>query len=275
MAQAINLIPFIKKWEGGFSNHPNDPGGSTMYGITMTTFAVYRVVYRLPSPTVDDLKNISDEEWNSIFSEYYWNPFKPESINSQAIANLLVDFGWISGVGTAIQKLQKLGNLSTDGAVGSKTLQFINSQNKYELFDRIWLMRANYFIDIVVNRFSSSVFLKGWINRLYDHIPYCYIRTIKNNNVLVNLVSKLNPKDLKDVQKTISTTQDGIFGNQTKGKLLAYSGNAIKLFDSVWLKLKDQYIGDYIARKISSIELKNLIYNIYKEIQSIERKELF
>ena len=34
MANASELMPFIHKWEGGYSNHPHDRGGETMYGIT-------------------------------------------------------------------------------------------------------------------------------------------------------------------------------------------------------------------------------------------------
>ena len=42
MADYRKLVPFIKKWEGGFSNHPQDRGGATNKGVT---FSTYRMVY--------------------------------------------------------------------------------------------------------------------------------------------------------------------------------------------------------------------------------------
>lgn len=52
MADYTKLVPFIKKWEGGFGNHPKDKGGATNKGVTLAT---YRMVYG-KNKTVDDLK---------------------------------------------------------------------------------------------------------------------------------------------------------------------------------------------------------------------------
>ena len=42
MADYTKLVQFIKKWEGGFGNHPKDKGGATNKGVTLAT---YRMVY--------------------------------------------------------------------------------------------------------------------------------------------------------------------------------------------------------------------------------------
>ena len=57
MADYTKLVPFIRKWEGGFSNNPKDKGGATNNGVTLAT---YRMVYG-KNKTVDDLKNMSDK----------------------------------------------------------------------------------------------------------------------------------------------------------------------------------------------------------------------
>lgn len=158
------IKPFILKWEGGFSNHPNDPGGATNKGITLS---VYRSYYG-QGKTVEDLKNISDEEWDNIFKAGYYNPMKANSINNKSIALLCVDMCWGSGTRTAIKKIQKCLGTTADGIVGPKTLAKLNADDSAEVFNKLWKMRRDWFYAIVANRPSSYVFLRGWLNRLND-----------------------------------------------------------------------------------------------------------
>ena len=161
MADYTKLVPFIRKWEGGFSNNPKDKGGATNKGVTLAT---YRMVYG-KNKTVNDLKNMSDKEWEHIFKIYYWNKWKADEIKNQSIANILVDWCWMSGYGT-IKKIQALFGLKQDGIVGNKTISCINSQNQEEVFKRIWNRRKQFYESIVKNNPSQKVFLKGWMNRL-------------------------------------------------------------------------------------------------------------
>ena len=164
MADYKKLIPLIKKWEGGFVNHPNDPGGATNSGVTLSTF---RSVYG-KDKTVQDLKNMTNEQWEYIFKTRFWDRWKADDIDSQAIANLLVDWTWASGV-YGIKYPQEVLVVKTDGIVGLKTLAAINYYpNKKELFDKLWNRRKKHFEDIVRNRPQSKVFLKGWLRRLSD-----------------------------------------------------------------------------------------------------------
>ena len=174
MAQVSKFSPFVRKWEGGFSNNPLDKGGATMAGITLATFQGYRKSKGLPEPTVEDLKKISDSEWNAIMKQNYWDKFQADKINSQAIANLLVGWAWGSGPVTAIKQFQKLAGLFQDGVVGAKTLSAINDADPKVLFNKIWLARKDFFIDICIRDKTQLVFLKGWLNRLYDNVDYCF-----------------------------------------------------------------------------------------------------
>lgn len=164
MANADKLIPIIRKWEGGWSNNKYDKGKETMCGITLSTFRNFFG----KDKTADDLKHITDEQWKYIFKSGYWDKCNADRIQNQSIANLLVDFAWGSGSKTAIKKIQKLLGVKVDGILGEITLSAINKADSKELFENLWKVRKQFFISIVNNNPSQSIFLKGWLNRLND-----------------------------------------------------------------------------------------------------------
>ena len=161
MADKNKLIPIIKRWEGGYGELKNDKGGATNSGVTI---AVFQSVYG-KNKTKNDLKKMTDEQWDYIFTKLFWNKWKADEIKNQSIANILVDWCWMSG-NIGVKKVQELFGLKVDGIVGSKTLGKINSVDGEWLFKRIWEMRLNYYNKIVKNNPSQKVFLKGWMNRL-------------------------------------------------------------------------------------------------------------
>lgn len=163
MANYKKLVPFILRWEGGFSNRVEDAGGPTNKGVTLTTFRQYYGA----SKTVDDLKKITDEQWGHIFKTGYWDKCKADQINSQSIANIIVDWAYMSGVSTAIKGVQRLLGCKDDGIIGPKTLAAINGQrDQMKLFYDIQRIRIDYYYSIVAKRPANRVFLKGWLNRL-------------------------------------------------------------------------------------------------------------
>ena len=165
MADINKLIPIIKKYEGGYVNHPNDKGGCTNSGVTISTYQYYFG----KNKTCEDLKKITENEWLTIFRFGYWNRFKADRINNQSIANLLVDWVYMSGV-NAIKKAQAQLGVKTDGVVGEVTLKAINNYpNQQELFNKLWTRRKKFFDDIVRRNPSQQVFYKGWMNRLKNY----------------------------------------------------------------------------------------------------------
>lgn len=161
MADYKKMIPWILQWEGGYSNDKDDTGGCTMKGITIKTFQQYFG----KDKTCEDLKKITDEQWEYIFKLGYWDKMKADEIKNQSVAQLIVQFAWGSGTVAATKKIQKLLGVKVDGVIGQITLFNINKQNPKELFEKLWNMRFDWLFEIA-EKGNNRKFLKGWIKRL-------------------------------------------------------------------------------------------------------------
>lgn len=166
MADVTKLAPHILKWEGGFINDPDDLGGATNKGVTIKTYTFFRWRKHQSTPTIDDLKNISDEEFTAILKEMYWDACRADRIESQSVANAIVDWAWNSGTVTAAKELQKALGVTVDGVIGNVTLSAINSIDAETMFDLVQKTRIAYLERICVSRPANKKFMKGWMNRV-------------------------------------------------------------------------------------------------------------
>lgn len=188
MADVNILLPFILRWEGGFVNDPADAGGATNKGVTIGTWR--QVGYDKDGDgdiDVQDLKLLSNNDVRDrVLKPHYWNRWKADNIQSQKIANILVDWVWGSGKhGIVIP--QRLLGVKDDGIVGEKTLSAVNFADPDQLFDAIYKARVKFFNDITnssiatyekkigrkateseLMKYTNKQFLKGWLNRLAD-----------------------------------------------------------------------------------------------------------
>lgn len=167
MADINILSPFILSFEGGFVNDPDDLGGATNKGVTMATWR--KVGYDKDGDgdiDVTDLKLISDQEAvNAVLRPHYWNRWKADQIQSQSLANILVDWVWGSGA-HGIKIPQRMLGVQQDGIVGPKTLAALNDTDHREFFKALKAERELFFHRIVAVRPSQRKFLKGWLRRL-------------------------------------------------------------------------------------------------------------
>lgn len=186
MADILKLYAKIKKCEGGFANDPADSGGATMRGVTLNTYKQYCKLKGKPSPTVQDLKAITEATVIDILRTLYWNPCKGDDIRNQSVANLIVNSCW--GTGMVYMKIiQGVLCVKQDGVVGPVTLAAINNANQRELFTKLWNRRKKFFegtVESSIRKYEAKIgrkateaelmkytnkrFLKGWLNRLND-----------------------------------------------------------------------------------------------------------
>ena len=169
MANVYKLAPWIFKWEGGFVNDPDDLGGATNMGVTISTWK--QVGYDKDGDgdiDVDDLHLLTREDVvNRVLKPHYWDRWKADDIKSQSVANILVDWVWASGA-HGIKIPQRLLGVTVDGIVGPKTLAAVNARNPRELFDMIKIARFDFIEDICKKRPANNKFKRGWMNRIND-----------------------------------------------------------------------------------------------------------
>lgn len=186
MAKVEILLPYILRWEGGFVNDQADSGGATNKGVTISTWR--QCGYDKDGDgdiDVDDLKLITnDDVLNRVLKPHYWDRWKADGIQSQKIANILVDWVWGSGKHGIIIPQRILG-VQPDGVVGNKTLSAVNFADPDQLFAAIYKARVDFLNEITQTsiakyekkigrkateaellKYTNKRFLKGWMNRL-------------------------------------------------------------------------------------------------------------
>lgn len=161
MADFKKYAPKLLQMEGGYVYHPLDKGGPTCKGVTLRTYQEHFG----PNKTVEDLKNIPYGDWQHIMKTNYWDKCKADQIDSQPVAEILVDWCVNSGL-VGLRRVQEIIGAKPDGIAGPITLSLINSSDPKMLFDRIKAARNQFYINIVKKNPSQKVFMKGWQNRL-------------------------------------------------------------------------------------------------------------
>lgn len=166
MAKVEILAPFLLSFEGGYNKVKGDKGGATNKGVTMATWRKYGYD-KNEDKKIDEKDVMLITEFDAIYvilKPIYWDKWKADQINSQSIANLVVDWYWNSGA-YGIKIPQYVLGLKQDGIVGTKTLAAINNYpNERELFQKLWQARKEYYERI--GKGTQKKFLKGWLNRL-------------------------------------------------------------------------------------------------------------
>jgi lysozyme family protein len=95
-AEYARIMNHVFRHEGGWFNHPNDPGGATMYGITIHD--VRR--YINPSAQPADVRRITRTQAAAIYRERYWNAVRGDELPA-GLNQTVMDLGVNSGVGRA------------------------------------------------------------------------------------------------------------------------------------------------------------------------------
>ncbi len=158
----VAALPFVLRWEGGFIDHPADPGGRTNKGVTQCTYDQWRLRQGL-APR--DVKLIEDAEVERIYESGYWFPPRCDLL-ARSLDLVQFDTAVNMGPGRAVRMLQAAVGAGVDGDFGPETQRRVAASDVGATIDNYCNAREAYYRGLVQRRPELGVFLKGWLNRL-------------------------------------------------------------------------------------------------------------
>jgi len=161
-AQLSTSLKFVLRWEGGFVDNPNDPGGRTNKGVTQKVYDQWRVRQGAPA---QDVKLITDEEVHAIYESGYWLAARCDLLE-EPLFLVQFDTAVNMGVGRAIRFLQGAANCAADGAFGPGTAKAVAACDQGEAVIRYCDAREAFYGRLVEKNPKLATFKKGWLNRL-------------------------------------------------------------------------------------------------------------
>jgi len=151
-------LAHVLKFEGGYSDHPKDPGGATNRGITKAVLARFRG----RPVSKSDVRSLTKKEAASIYQRFYWEPVACGQL-PPGIDLAVFDCAVNQGVGRASRFLQQAAKVRADGKVGPLTLAAIRSAKPDSVLGEFMARRM---LSYGLLQRLFTVFGLGWSRRL-------------------------------------------------------------------------------------------------------------
>lgn len=187
MASSVDEIAReIVEREGGFVDHPNDPGGATKYGVTIGTMQRLGLdLDRDGDVDIDDVRALTVEDAVGIFKRHYYrkpgiwrlpDPLQP------TVFDMYVNAGSNAGrlLQTVINRTGIAGRLTVDGVIGPDTASAASMCHDAMgdlLVDAYGIERRDYYYRIADRNARLRTFARrrdggkgGWIRRAEEFI---------------------------------------------------------------------------------------------------------
>ena len=152
-------LAHVLKHEGGWADHPRDPGGATMKGVTLATYSDWLG----RQATKDELRAISDEHLRTIYKARFWDAVRGDELPS-GVDYVVFDMAVNSGPGRAARMLQAAVGATPDGSIGPKTLAAVQAQDPAALIAAFQRSRQ-HFLEALP---TFGTFGKGWTRRVTE-----------------------------------------------------------------------------------------------------------
>lgn len=144
--------------EGGYANHPADPGGATMKGVTQRVYDGYRDRVKAKRQSV---RNISDAEIHAIYRTQYWDAIRGDDLPTGVDYNTM-DAAVNSGVGQGAKWLQRAVGVVADGVIGETTLAAVRKASASAVINKACDNR----LAMLKGLKTWGTFGKGWSSRV-------------------------------------------------------------------------------------------------------------
>lgn len=154
-----DIFERLMKHEGGYVNHPSDPGGETMWGVTKRVAVAHGYT--------GAMRDLPKATAQAITDKSYYQAIKADKLD-RLIAWQLTDAAYNHGNKQAVKFLQRAVGVSADGLIGERTLAAVAAADKNDV---VYLFNAER-LEFYANLSTWKTFGKGWTRRVASNLRY-------------------------------------------------------------------------------------------------------
>jgi lysozyme family protein len=154
-------LELMLKHEGGFVNHPQDPGGMTNLGVTARVWEEW-----LGRPVSEkEMRALTPTMVKPLYKRKYWDAIRGDELVS-GVDYVVFDVAVNSGVGRAIKFLQACVGVAADGGFGPRTLAAVKiaEQDPARLIEQYSARRLEFLQSLR----TFPTFGRGWSRRVAE-----------------------------------------------------------------------------------------------------------
>ena len=153
------FIDRVLSHEGGYVNHPKDPGGETNWGITKRTAEA--------NGYTGAMRDMTRAQAVDIYRTAFWQRYQCDKL-PESLAYQFLDACINHGYGNAARMLQRAAGVADDGQIGSVTLSAVAKLSENDLLLRFNAERVDFF-----TRLSTfPTFGRGWMRRVAENLRH-------------------------------------------------------------------------------------------------------
>lgn len=141
--------------EGGYVNHPNDPGGETNWGISKRSYPQLNI------------KTLTREQARTIYRKDFWDRVHGDKLHD-GVAFQVFDIAVNSGIETAVRMLQRALDVADDGHFGPVSLKAAKAMSESDQIMHINAERIEFYTRLK----TWSDFGRGWARRVAGNLRY-------------------------------------------------------------------------------------------------------
>jgi lysozyme family protein len=155
----LACVAEVLRHEGGYVDHPHDPGGCTNRGITLRTLEAWRRT----SVTCDDVRALGEAEARVIYRAHYWNAVHGDELPA-GLDLVAFDAAVNSGRRRAAMWLQEALGVTADGVIGPRTLRAARAADRVAVIAHACDLRLAFLRTLV----TWPHFGRGWSRRVRE-----------------------------------------------------------------------------------------------------------
>ena len=145
--------------EGGYVNHPSDPGGRTNLGVTQRVWEEWKGG---PSDE-EEMRGLTVEKVTPLYKKRFWDAARCDDLPN-GVDYLVFDFAVNAGVVRSAKTLQNVAGVTGDGVIGPLSIAAVNSMKPEVFINEFSDNRATFYKALS----TFPTFGKGWLRRVEE-----------------------------------------------------------------------------------------------------------